>query len=332
MLKYFVAVLLLLPVHALANDTMAEMKTGGLTFVRSPDVSMEEERLFISPEKVTVKYVFRNNSAIDVSGLVAFPMPDIDGGVESNVAIDETSKDNFLGFSVTQDGAAIAPNLQQRALAAGIDVTDDLRKAGVPLLPLSDATAAALEKMPKQTIDEFVARGIVIYHSYDQGEGMKDYITPMWTLRSAYWWRTTFSAGKLTEVEHAYKPSVGGTVGVSFLDENDQPAGERFEEYRTRYCLDDNFIRIAQKSVKDMRENRPYLFENWISYILKTGGNWDGTIKKFTLTIDKGEKTNFVSFCGENVKKTGPTTFEMSAQDFYPARDLDILILKPSGQ
>ncbi len=226
----------------------------------------------------------------------------------------------------------ICVGLQWRALAAGIDVTDDLRKAGVPLLPLSDDTVAALEKMPKQTIDEFVARGIVIYHSYDQGEGMKDYITPMWTLRSAYWWRTTFSAGKLTEVEHAYKPSVGGTVGVSFLDENDQPAGERFEEYRTRYCLDDNFIRIAQKSVKDMRENRPYLFENWISYILKTGGNWDGTIKKFTLTIDKGEKTNFVSFCGENVKKTGPTTFEMSAQDFYPARDLDILILKPSGQ
>ncbi|MBN9000477.1 MAG: DUF4424 family protein, partial [Rhizobiales bacterium] len=33
------------------------------------------------------------------------------------------------------------------------------------------------------------------------------------------------------------------------------------------------------------------------------------------------------SFCGEGVKKTGPTTFELSADDFYPEDDLHLLIL-----
>jgi Domain of unknown function (DUF4424) len=323
----------LLASTAYANDTMAEMKTGGLIFVRSDDVSMEEERLFISPGKINVAYIFKNNSDKDVSGLVAFPMPDIVGELESNVALDETSKDNFLGFAAAQDGAPVAVNLQQRVLASGIDVTDDLVKAGIPLLPYSDAAAAALAKAPKDVIADFMSRGIVVSQSYDQGDGMKDYITPMWTLRSSYWWKTTFPAGKEVKVEHSYKPSVGGTVGVSFLDENGEPKGERYEDYKKRYCIDDDFVKIGQKSARDMAENRPHLYENWISYILTTGGNWDGgEIKKFTLTVDKGDPKNFVSFCGEGVKKVGPTRFEFSQDDFYPEKDFELLILKASGE
>ncbi len=53
------------------------------------------------------------------------------------------------------------------------------------------------------------------------------------------------------------------------------------------------------------------------------------TIENFKLTIDKGSPDNLVSFCGKGVKKVGPTTFEMTARDFWPERDLDILILGP---
>ena len=70
--------------------------------------------------------------------------------------------------------------------------------------------------------------------------------------------------------------------------------------------------------------------EQRIEYVLTTGGNWAlGTIGDFKLTIDKGEPDNLVSFCGENVRKTGPTTFEMTAKDYYPERDIEILILHP---
>ena len=65
--------------------------------------------------------------------------------------------------------------------------------------------------------------------------------------------------------------------------------------------------------------------------MLTTGANWGGPIKDFTLTIDKGAPENLVSFCGEGVKKIGPTTFEMKATDFYPEKDIHILLLKPSG-
>ena len=327
MFKTLLSLALIFPFHAFANDTMAELKTGGLTFVHSSDVSMEEEKLFISPSKVTVDYTFKNNSDKDISGLVAFPMPDIESSGEGDIALNDVQKDNFLGFSVKQDGAEIATTLQQRAWAVGIDVTDELVAASVPLMPFSDAAAAAINKLPKETIKDWEERGIIQVESYDQGDGMKDYLKPIWLLRSAYWWKTTFPAGKTVQVEHSYVPSVGGTVAVSFLDENREGKGERYEEYKKRYCIDDDFVKIAQKSASNPDEQEPYFTESWISYILTTGANWDGEIKKFTLTVDKGKAANFVSFCGTGVKKIGPTTFEMSAEDFYPEKDLDILIL-----
>ena len=87
-----------------------------------------------------------------------------------------------------------------------------------------------------------------------------------------------------------------------------------------------NAVRQAAKA-----EGYPHFYESRIQYILTTGGNWaNGSIGKFKLTVDKGNPKALISFCGDNVKKVGPTTFETTAQDFYPERDIDILLLEPS--
>ena len=90
----------------------------------------------------------------------------------------------------------------------------------------------------------------------------------------------------------------------------------------------ENAVRKADKANPD---GYPKYYERRIAYILTTGGNWAaGTIGNFKLTIDKGTPKNLVSFCGDNVKKVGPTTFEVTAKDFYPEHDIDILLLEPS--
>lgn len=311
----------------LANDTMAELKTGGLTFIESPDVSMESEALFISAREVRVDYVFENSADKDVETLVAFPMPDLPGHVESDIAIADSGKDNFLDFTVTQDGKPISPTLQQRAIAASIDVTDDLKAQNIPPLPYAEGTAAALEKLPGAVKQDWLSRGLLYDDVYDNdGSGMKHHMTPLWTLRSTYWWKTVFPAKAKVTVSHRYTPSVGGTVAISFLEEG-QAKGDRFAEYSSRYCMDGGFVKAAQKFAKGQENGGPNYTESWISYILKTGANWNGPIKNFKLTLDKGNAKNLISFCGNGVKKTGPTTFEMTATDFWPERDLDILIL-----
>ena len=317
-------------VPALANDTTAVLKTGGLAYTRSNEISMEEEKLYISPKEVRVDYLYRNTSDKPVETYVAFPMPDIGGGPEENVDAGDVESDNFLGFTVTQDGKSIEPSLQQRVYVGHIDMTDAVSGAGVPLNPKSERARQAVMKLSQATIDDWLTRGLIIPDIYDDGSGMKKEYSPVWTLKSAYYWRTTFAPGKNINVSHSYRPSVGGTVATTFLDENNQPKGERYEEYQRKYCIDEAFTRIARKSVEAMRNGEPHLVENWISYILTTGSNWYGPIKKFTLVVDKGEEDNFVSFCGEGVKKTGPTTFEMTKTDFFPEKDLDILLLVPT--
>jgi hypothetical protein len=310
---------------AFANDTTAKLDTGGLVFGTSFEIAMEKEDLFISPEKVTVDYIFRNNSDKDVETLVAFPMPDITGGPYTMLAIPDETSDNFLGFSVTMDGVTITPKLQQRAVAAGVDVTDDLVAHAVPLMPMGEAVFDALTQVPNDVLKDWIRRGIIIPNEYDDNPAQ---MVPFWTMRSAYYWDASFPAGKAVAVSHAYRPSVGGTAGVSFY--SDGKFNERFAEYELRYCTDAGFKRAIEKSASANPDGYPRLTETWMSYVLTTGGNWSlGSIGDFTLTIDKGAPDTIVSFCGDGVKKIGPTTFQIKAKDYYPERDVNILIMQP---
>lgn len=312
-----------------ANDSIAELGTGGLILSRSDAIAMESEDLYISPEKVTVDYVFRNNTDKDVDAIVAFPMPDIEGDPNEMPAIPDGQSDNFLGFEVTIDGVAAKPQLEQKAFGLGIDISADLKAQNVPLYPFGDAARAALAKLPQAVADDWVDRGIIIEDTADDGSGMNTVYVPFWQLRSTYWWRSTFPANKAVHVAHRYKPSVGGTSSVSFFYDG-QFQGQ-YAAYKTRYCMDGTFENAIRKAAKKNPDGTPKYFENRIAYILTTGGNWaTGAIGKFKLTVDKGDPKNLVSFCGENVRKVGPTRFEMTAENFYPEHDIDILLLVPS--
>jgi Domain of unknown function (DUF4424) len=325
---FSISVLVLLTSTAYANDSMAELGVGGIQYVTSPDVSMAEERLYISAEKVAVDYVFINKSDKDVETLVAFPLPDIAPNPDGDIAIRDSESDNFLGFVASQDGKPIDVKLQQRARVLNIDVTDELVAAGVPLAVYREATAVALQNLNPAILQDWQSRGIVTTEEWDDGSGMKAHILPNWTLQSAYWWKTKYPANASVSVSHTYSTGTGGTVAVTFLGDDQDADDSQLSQYRKKYCVDDDFIRSVEKKIGDSNsDNGPNYTESWISYILSTGSNWSGPIGKFKLIVDKGSPDNFVSFCGDGVKKTGPTTFEMEKTDFWPEEDLHILIV-----
>ena len=83
---------------AFANDSVAELGTGGLILSRTDAVSMLSENLSISPDKVDVDYVFRNQTEADVEAIVAFPMPDIAGSVYDRPSIPGPGVGQFPRF------------------------------------------------------------------------------------------------------------------------------------------------------------------------------------------------------------------------------------------
>ena len=327
-----IVALLLSAAPAIANDTTSQLGTGGLMFVTNENVSMDSEDLSISPTKVDVVYHFTNKGDADDHVLVAFPLPDITGDGDFMVAIPNEDPDNLFGFTTTFDGKPLKSELHQYAFAVGVDQTGLLKSLNVPLAPFGEATISALNALSDEDHQKLLHLGMVIPMTYDNGDGEKTDYTPIWTLKSTYTWEADFPAGKTVEVKHSYTPSVGGTVATTFL----QPPADATDEdrpkiYKDKYCTDDNLIKTLKASLTDKSSlySAPY-YEQWISYIWSTGANWSGPIGKFHLTIDKGDTKDLISFCWDGkVQKTGPTTFEMSADDWYPPynHELEILLL-----
>jgi hypothetical protein len=324
-----IGLLLAASVPALANDTSAQLATGGLEFITNEDIVMESEELFISRDEIKVVYEFRNTGETDQDILVAFPMPDIVPNWWSPVAFPSGPDDNLFEFKTTFNGAPVEATLHEYAYAFGVDRTKELKQLGLPIVPFTENASQLVDALDDETTERLLHLGMVWPDEFDQGNGWEKHYWPGWTYKATYTWEGHFPAGETVEVVHTYKPSVGGTVAVSFLSEGYEDY-DPASEYRTKYCTDDDFraaVAATQTSPEDTY-SAPFT-EEWISYILTTGANWGGgAIKKFRLVVDKGSEDNFVSFCGEDVKKIGPTTFEMVKTDYWPEKELDILILQ----
>jgi hypothetical protein len=195
----------------LANDTAAELATGGLVFIRSQDIEMQSEDLYISMKKVRVEYHFYNRSDRDIVTQVAFPMPDIPYGVDDfNFVIPTNDLQNILGFTTTANGRAVAALVERKALLDGVDKTDILRNLGVPVaLQLNEK----FDYLSQATWDQLVRLRLI--QDTPRSEG---FIQPRWTLKTTYYWQQTFPAHRKVIVVHEYLPSVGGVVPMTASD------------------------------------------------------------------------------------------------------------------
>src|SRR4051812_19539199 len=146
---------------ALANDTAAELATGGLVFVRNDAVEMRSEDLAISAKEVSVRYRFYNTSDKPVTVLVAFPLPEIKiEEMDQNISVPTEDPVNFLAFTTAVNGQPVKMDLEQRVTAVGIDRTQLLRSLGIPLAPHLSKTNEALDKLPKDKWDELIRIGL----------------------------------------------------------------------------------------------------------------------------------------------------------------------------
>ena len=315
---------------AFANDSTAELNTGGLDFVQNDNVEMRSEDLFVSTEQIRVTYHFFNKSDQPVTSLVAFPMPDITiDGPDDNIAVSTDDPVNFLHFTTTANGQPVPAQVEQKVLAKGIDRTAMLQQLGIPLAPQLQATYTALDALPKDKWQSLIDLGLAAINTYGTGPGpeMTDHLEPRWTLKTTYFWQQTFPSHQDLVIQHQYTPSVGSSagslIGTSLASDD--------KGYTAKYCIDASFVAAATKlQTADKGSTTKYVSEQRIDYILKTGANWAGPIADFTLTVDKGSADNLVSFCGNEVKKISPTQFQVHYTNFIPKSDLAVLLLLPN--
>jgi hypothetical protein len=312
---------------ASANDSTAELTTGGLVLSKNADIEMRSEDLAISEKEISVRYKFFNHAASDQTVTVAFPMPDVTL-VDRDIAFPARDPANFLDFHTVADGHEVRAQYEQKAVLDGTDISARLKAFGLPLAVQNEATSKALDALPRARQDELEKLGFVTAYEEGAGKDMVHRVTPQWTFKSTFYWNQTFPAGREIGIEHRYVPSVGEAEG-SMLNSTPIDAAA-LREYEALYCVDKDFLASAKtglgKPDADGQPAHPF-YEKRIAYVLKTAANWAKPIGEFRLTVDKGAPDALVSFCAEGVKKIGPTVFEVSHENFTPTRDLHILIL-----
>lgn len=316
----------LLPCSALADDSTAALKAGGLAFTKAPDIRMASEDLRISPQAVRIRYEFANNSGKDIESVVAFPLPDLDTQEFYVSPLGSTTKDpvNFVGFHASADGKPIAVQVEQRAIYKGKDVTALLKSAGVPVNVVIDENWKKLDALAADKKKVLERAGLTDSDGPEQEH-------PKWTVRTRFYWTQRFPAHKTVVIEHSYQP----VTGQAFFTPTDADAkpGSGDDYWKKKYCMDAGTVaKLKQMGIaagKRHSDNGNALEAYSTDFILKTANNWKGGIGKFHLTIDKLKPDNVLSLCwAGDLKKTGPTTFEFNAANFHPAQDLAFVVIE----
>ena len=324
--------LLLLATPAAANDGFMGLPAGGLTLQKSESISMLEEDLFLSLDEVRVDYRFRNDSTSPVTAQIGFPMPGLPVAVnfEADTGYDMSKVTDLelLKFETRVEGNRVSSRPVVRAyvfaqknewdkqdrfrFTNGTDITGELAGAGIPLTFDADAIKRAYARLPASRKADWERRGI-----YTKSSG---YEAPGWFLSTIFVREQTFAPGRIVRVQHRYKPYPAGFVMVSNHFAYDRQLAQDA-------CVDQPTERAIKRILTPQNGGSGHV----IDYVVTTANTWKGPIGRFRMTVDKGSTRNIVSFCGNGVRKTGPTTFSVEIRNFRPQREIKVLVVRPSN-
>lgn len=112
---------------AAANDSTAELATGGLRLAKMDAIAIRSEALAISAKAIVVRYRFVNIAPEDKTVTVAFPMPGIVGrSPDDNFAVPFPEAQNFLAFETKADGGPVKTEHEEKAIAIDKGARDSL--------------------------------------------------------------------------------------------------------------------------------------------------------------------------------------------------------------
>jgi hypothetical protein len=329
-----------------ADDGAASIAAGGLVLMkREPRIVMAKEVLRIGLNKVVVDYEFRNDSAEDITTVVAFPVPayTFEDAVEAffgNAAFDD--------FQLTVEGRPHTFATEARAFASKREITSLLAREHIDVSSFGHAStkdgygapSADLKRLSAASKARLAAAG-----AFRDGD-------PNWKVVKKYYWTQTFPAHRVVHIQHRYSPVPGGTNSVGYglsLKSTPRPAAE-YKKIPDLKADDKNTVEeidslclgapLEAKLLKLVHRNDMSVPFNYVDFILTTANTWKTPIEDFTLIVDRpaSDKSiaskpapeprrneTLVSFCWNGpIERTDPAHFMAHAKNFIPVKELRV--------
>lgn len=309
-------------VPACADDTAVAVAAGGIQLRKEARISMDKERLTITPDKVSVDFLFHNETDTDITTEVAFPIPAYQFEFDSlNWPYD------FADFKLWVDDQPISYETDVHAKLNGKDYTEPLRSLGIDVATFGeydwkkdppDGSPQILKLSPSNKA-RLVQLGLL---------DNLDNAFPKWTVIKMYYWRQTFPAGKLVHIRHQYTPVAG------FEPVQVDNISRRFPDS----CVDASLRqKLGSLAANDLQRtnggSNNYIAATWVKYILTTANTWKTPIKNFRLDVEVptggSDHASFISLCGgDKVTNASQNHVVMSISNFVPSRDLTVYFFK----
>ena len=297
-----------LSIPTLANDSSGiDLPAGGLKLIKSEQIAMMEENLYLSLDEVRVDCVFENLSQTDITTTVVFPLPDVelkdfnpenDSEIGSNALL-------FNDFKLRVDGSSVAYRTETKANYKGKDVTSELQKWNI-----SATGSNFLRHLQPYGVSEAARADL-------RRQGLLDEnLWPQWSLRASYYWTQTFPVHHRLMVQHRYSPMVASSV--AFPNEDPSPIDKTLSTYCTSGA--------ALTSMAKLENRKWSYFEAEYGYILKTGANWAGPIRSFDVTIPISNDVH-VFTCFKPLRDDGKGNLKGHLDNFVPKEDISLLSL-----
>lgn len=308
---------LLISVSANANDSIARVGAGGITFLKSEDIRMAQEVLEISTKSIRVKYRFQNDSDKDIQATVAFPMPPYRWNAGESAS--DINIKPFRPFATQVNGHSVATKIAKRAMIKGEDVTSLLYKIGLTDQQIFETFAHCPDDGSEK---KFELCGI----SKNQETLIKK--LGDWDVSETALWEQVFPANKKINVLHEYTPLVGESYGIPYQKGFGNVSDILVKPENSEACVDDGVQSAIQRRVKSLADygaKEVWVWLKEVEYILGTGRNWKGPIADFKLRIKKDSPDQFISLCFPGKpRRIGETVFEFSQKNFIPQDKLII--------
>jgi hypothetical protein len=312
--------LLLFPLNSTAH-----IYTGGLHYMRSPDLVIEHQDVTISVDQITVSYQLHNTSSMDLIETMVFPAP----------------------VQISIDNQVINYNSSQRAISTdGRDVTNILKSLGLAFDPIT-----AMHSIDASPNRDTIRNKLIGAKLLDKDE------SPQWFVQSFYYWQQVFPAGASITINQSYKPQVNtnivqvkGKTGYLNIPGNllkklynltikwrleDQITAanlqaqlEKYNPHITQYCpsLADYQTILGPMSRPESEISSIETKE--LNYNYLADDIWATPIARFSLKILSQDDIHPILCWNGEFKKQGKNTLVFEATNYVPLHNLKVLYVE----
>lgn len=342
-----------------ANDTKVTVESGGIVIEKKErDIQMVSEKLKISPRKIEVQYVFFNHGP-DKTIKIGFPLPRSPYNMsspyphsswdEAEIALRILYGDfsgssttlekalqlsEIIDFSVSVDGVRKLFNRHMRAFnVSGKDITELLIKHRIPL---SSAYLRGFTEDPPMGLFPGLEKKLKVLGLLNEKN------QPNWYTQTTYVWENKFVFEKHTCIEHTYTPS-SGRVFISSKDFTNKNQMHNHIDgsyinldectYDKKYL--DEFLKHWEEQSKDSLNPQKTILKSLseVRYILKTGANWCGPIKKFRLEVKPENPCDLVIISGQYKMTRMPDGVNViELEDFTPQENIRVWFISSENK